>query len=97
MRAVQERGVPVDASHFYLTSLFLEAGFRGTGAADWLMRHYLDQGRDRGFLQFRLDVEIGNAQAIRFYERHGFTCSVVSPSLEHLSPIAAYSRILSDG
>ena len=55
-----------------LSGMAIEAAARGTGAADFLMRHLLDEAQARGDRAMMLEVIEQNPRAHRFYQRHGF-------------------------
>lgn len=54
-----------------LVGMYVNAAWRGRGAADALMRAVLDHA-DARLRQVELNVNAENLRAVRFYERHGF-------------------------
>ncbi len=63
-----------------ITSVYVRPRWRGTGAADRLLREMFAAGRAAGLLEAELDVGAGNARAIRLYERLGFAGTGAAPS-----------------
>jgi ribosomal protein S18 acetylase RimI-like enzyme len=57
---------------FYLSKMGLFSHFRGKGLGRSLVGRYLETGQALGFRSFRLDVEGGNASALRCYRACGF-------------------------
>ena len=55
-----------------MRQLYLREQAKGSGLADALMAHAIDEARARRFEELLLTVWIGNHRARRFYERHGF-------------------------
>jgi [ribosomal protein S18]-alanine N-acetyltransferase len=56
-----------------LVSIAVDPSERGKGIASALMDSALRRLRRRGVCRFWLTVKVTNAQAIRFYERYGFS------------------------
>lgn len=56
----------------FLVSMWVHPDWRGSGAADALIRSVLAWARDEDFAEIRLHVDDRNARARRCYERHGF-------------------------
>lgn len=52
--------------------LYVASPFRGSGLADWLLDRAVADARDHGCEQLRLDADVDNERAMRFYERMGF-------------------------
>ncbi|MGW5452938.1 GNAT family N-acetyltransferase [Nocardia sp. NPDC003979] len=57
-------------SHLHIN---LTPAARGTGAADALMRQFLDHLSENGSPGCYLQTLVENPRAVRFFERHGFT------------------------
>jgi RimJ/RimL family protein N-acetyltransferase len=55
----------------FVGSMYVRESERGGGLADALMAAFLEHAA-QNVEQVMLNVEAGNARAIRFYERHGF-------------------------
>lgn len=61
----------------YLDELAVMPGHRGRGLGSRLMDWADDVFRERGVRCVELRVVVGNRDALRFYERHGFLPSVL--------------------
>lgn len=55
----------------HLGAMYVREAARGTGLAGGILKAFLDHAATE-VEQVMLDVEAGNARAIKFYERHGF-------------------------
>ena len=53
--------------------------FRNRGIASALIEGLLQAGRDKGVEEFTLEVRVGNAPAIRVYEKAGFVSEGIRP------------------
>jgi ribosomal protein S18 acetylase RimI-like enzyme len=62
-----------DAGSAELIYLAVAAEQRGRGIGEALVRRFGDALRERGVSRFELSVDANNADAVRFYERLGFT------------------------
>ncbi len=51
----------------------VEAAWRKRGVGNALMSAYFNRCRVKGLRRVTLEVRVGNANAIRFYNRFGFT------------------------
>jgi len=63
---------PVDEDEYYLSKLGLNLRFRGRKLGRPLVERYIEEGRIRGYVRYRLDVHVGNEAAIRSYGSAGF-------------------------
>jgi ribosomal protein S18 acetylase RimI-like enzyme len=72
MRSLSDLFPPVADDEYYLSKLGLRPQHRGKGLARILVERYLEDGRERGYTRYRLDVEAGNEIAIRCYQSAGF-------------------------
>lgn len=72
LRQARSLFATVADDEFYLSRIGVAASFRGRGAGIRLMEMFLQNGRNRGFKRFRLDVSTTNTQAIRLYDSLGF-------------------------
>ncbi len=66
-----------------LVAMWVASHARGRGVADRLMGTLLDHARQTGLRRIMLDVADGNARAIGFYERTGFTRTGRTGALPH--------------
>ncbi|UCF04308.1 MAG: ribosomal protein S18-alanine N-acetyltransferase [bacterium] len=62
----------VAAEEIHLLSIAVRPESRREGCAETLLGAVIEQGRDRGGSSVILEVRIGNIEAQRFYEKHGF-------------------------
>lgn len=60
------------ARGLYIVDLFVGVGARGRGIGQTLLRGAAQRGRDRGAQFIKLEVDLSNGGAARFYERLGF-------------------------
>ncbi|WP_295626834.1 GNAT family N-acetyltransferase [uncultured Corynebacterium sp.] len=60
------------ADEYPEVAIALEPGYTGRGLGGELMRQILEFARERGATGVCLSVEVGNARAIRSYEKVGF-------------------------
>lgn len=74
-----------DPTHGEIKSMRVTTAYRGRGVASLLLRHIMNEARERGYT--RLSLETGSGEfftpAVRLYERHGF---------EHCGPFADYTE-----
>jgi ribosomal protein S18 acetylase RimI-like enzyme len=61
-----------------LWGMYVQAEYRGSGAADMLMSAIVDHARERAE-SIHLTVVCGNQRAVRFYERWGFVVYGIEP------------------
>lgn len=61
-----------------LWGMYVQAEFRGSGAADMLMSAIVDHARERAE-SMHLTVVRSNLRAVRFYERWGFIAYGIEP------------------
>lgn len=59
--------LPVADDEYYLSKLGLNSRFRGRKLGRVLVERYIEEGRIRGYMRYRLDVQEGNEAAIRSY------------------------------
>lgn len=64
--------LPVADDEYYLSKLGLQPQFRGKRLGRLLIARYLEEGRMRGYVRYRLDVQAENHAAIRSYCSAGF-------------------------
>ena len=69
-----------DKMNGFIYELFVLEEFRGKGVAKQLMRTAVDEVRQNGYSEVRLSAYAGN-QAIKLYEKMGFSIRTVSMSL----------------
>ncbi len=62
-----------------LEDLIMKNGYRGRGAGTELLRHAIDFARTNGFSRITVLTDAVNEKAIRFYARHGFHLSAMTP------------------
>ncbi|MDO4261919.1 MAG: ribosomal protein S18-alanine N-acetyltransferase [Eubacteriales bacterium] len=62
-----------------ITNIAVDREFRGRGVGTELMRRLLEEGEALGICAFTLEVRVGNAAAIRMYEKLGFVSCGVRP------------------
>jgi GNAT superfamily N-acetyltransferase len=55
-----------------LDELYVRPDLRGVGIGSTLLAHAIDAARARGTETFEINVDEGDTDARRFYERHGF-------------------------
>jgi ribosomal protein S18 acetylase RimI-like enzyme len=72
IRQSQELFGPVAVDEFYLSKLWVAAGFRRAGHGARILQEYLRTGRAHGFRRFRLDVDVQNRAAVGLYLASGF-------------------------
>jgi GNAT superfamily N-acetyltransferase len=58
-----------------LDELYVAPGLRGGGIGSALLRRACAIARERGAELLEINVDEGDVDARRFYERHGFTCT----------------------
>lgn len=69
-----------DEMNGFIYELFVLKEFRGNGVATQLMRTAVDELRQNGYSEVRLSAYAGN-QAIKLYEKMGFSIRTISMSL----------------
>ncbi|WP_332899323.1 GNAT family N-acetyltransferase [Haladaptatus sp. CMSO5] len=62
-----------DVSRGLVMNIYVEPAFRGQGIGSTLLAAAEEQLRDAGAETIALDVMAANEDALRFYERHGYT------------------------
>jgi GNAT superfamily N-acetyltransferase len=62
-----------------LEDLIIKAGHRGKGFGTALLRRAIDFARENGFARITLLTDRMNETAIRFYKKHGFDISAMTP------------------
>jgi GNAT superfamily N-acetyltransferase len=62
-----------------LEDLIIKAGYRGKGFGTALLRHAIDFAKENGFIRITLLTDRMNETAIRFYGKHGFDISAMTP------------------
>ncbi|UWQ99787.1 GNAT family N-acetyltransferase [Rhodobacteraceae bacterium S2214] len=73
----------VENKRFLMDGIFVDTAARGQGIGSALLHTIMQEGRDRGYPELRLDVIDTNPRAKSLYERHGFTKLKTS----HLGPL----------
>jgi GNAT superfamily N-acetyltransferase len=68
----------------WLEDLIVRPDHRGNGLGSHLIQEAIQFARDRGIRRITLLTDGVNADAIRFYERHGFSKSGMLPMRLHL-------------
>jgi ribosomal protein S18 acetylase RimI-like enzyme len=63
---------PIDQDEYYLSKLGVDSRFRGRKLGRALVERYIEEGKIRGYVRYRLDVHVGNEAAIRAYRSAGF-------------------------
>lgn len=56
-----------------LDELYVAPDHRGSGIGSAILRHVVETCRERGVAEIEINVDESDADAMRFYERHGFT------------------------
>ncbi len=56
----------------YITNVSVLKGYKGFGIASKLLKQTINYGRENGFYQIELEVNINNIKAFKLYEKHGF-------------------------
>ena len=74
----------------YLVAMWVAPHARGTGVADRLVGHLLEQARRARLRRVTLEVAQDNARAIGFYERAGFSRTGRTGELPHEPPVAEF-------
>lgn len=64
--------LPVEDDEYYLSKMGLHSAFRGKGYGRLLLERYIEEGKARGHVRYRLDVHRDNVAAIRLYQSFGF-------------------------
>ena len=77
-RALSNYVPPPSKDAFYINNIAVDAGVRGKGYGGKLLAHIIAVATQKGFRSLELDVTHVNEDAIRFYQRNGF--SIVSES-----------------
>lgn len=70
----------------WLEDLIVRPDRRGSGLGSRLLRHLIDYARAHGFTRVALLTDKLNTGGIRFYRRHGFVPSEMTPMRLALSP-----------
>lgn len=83
---------PGDEAH--LVAMWVASHARGRGAADQLVAALLGHARQGGLRRVTLDVADGNARAIGFYERVGFTRTGRTGVLPHQPDVTEFEMEL---
>lgn len=69
-----------------LENMFVDPAYRGAGVGADLATHFLRWSRSAGASQALVEVFASNTDAVRFYERHGFTTVGLQMNAELASP-----------
>ena len=77
-----------------LVAMWVASHARGRGVADRLVEALLDHARQTGLRRVTLDVADGNARAIGFYERTGFTRTGRTGALPHNPGVSEFEMEL---
>ena len=77
-RALSNYVPPPSPNAYYINNIAVNAEFRGKGYGSKLLAHIIEVATQKGFRSLELDVTHINEDAIRFYQRNGF--SMVSES-----------------
>lgn len=56
----------------YINNIAVSSEYRGKGLGSLLLETILDAGRRKGITDFTLEVRVGNAPAVKMYEKLGF-------------------------
>jgi len=67
--------------HGYLGFMYVEPEYRGQGLNKQLMQKLVDWAKEKGVLDFYLDVYAENTSAIKAYEKLGFRSSMIEMQL----------------
>ncbi|HTS19494.1 MAG TPA: GNAT family N-acetyltransferase [Verrucomicrobiae bacterium] len=94
MRQARSVFASVGSDEFYLSRIGVIPSARGKGTGKKLLGAFLEDGRRRGFRQFRLDVSADNERAIRLYRVAGFV--MAGESAIPTTPIRYFSMTLAD-
>lgn len=73
----------VENKRFLMDGIFVAQTARGKGIGSALLTAIMQEGRNRGYTELRLDVIDSNPRAKALYERHGFTAHDTT----HLGPL----------
>lgn len=68
----------------WLEDLVVRPEHRGTGLGTRLLQHAIAYAKTNGFARITLLTDRTNENAIRFYQRHGFCASEMTPLRLHL-------------
>ena len=63
----------IDAEHGEIKRMYVTPGRRGSGLAPAILGALEDDGRSRGWTRIVLETGTGQPEAVRFYEREGYT------------------------
>lgn len=66
-------GVYMAADEGEITNVAVKASFRKRGIGEYLVKELMKRAREEGVCRFILEVRESNAQAVRLYERLGFS------------------------
>ena len=72
------------AAACWLEDMIVRPEHRCNGLGSRLLQHAVNEAKARGFARITLLTDRGNADAIRFYQRHGFQLSEMLPLRLHL-------------
>ena len=62
----------------WLEDMVVRSDHRGKGLGSRLLKHAIDYAKTDGICRITLLTDKGNAKAIRFYQRHGFSPSAMT-------------------
>jgi len=62
-----------------LVCLCVEQGHRGERIGETLLKHVIQECREKGYTAVSLDVLAGNSVAVRLYENYGFKQEEAGP------------------
>jgi GNAT superfamily N-acetyltransferase len=72
------------AAACWLEDMIVRPEHRRNGLGSRLLQHAVNEAKAHGFARITLLTDRGNADAIRFYQRHGFQLSEMLPLRLHL-------------
>lgn len=84
----------LNASEAEIKRMYVEPEHRGTGAATAVLRSLEDEGRELGLVRLVLETGTEQPDAIRFYEREGYTQIPLFGSYVGSDISACYAREL---
>jgi putative acetyltransferase len=62
-----------DASHAEIKRMYVRPGHRGSGVSTAILQRLEQEGRQRGYDRLVLETGVKQPDAMRFYEREGYT------------------------
>ncbi len=62
----------IELEHFHLASMAVAPDYRRRGIGDALLRHLLQEIKERGCTRCTLEVRVGNSAARKLYDKAGF-------------------------